>query len=132
MKIAGNLLNDDRLDFLDMSLWDVFKEPEDEAYQGKSLLAHFADLERENVKLGVAGKIRSPDAADAAIDQNIDWIMLGRAAIVMHDFPNRYAENQSFQPVTPPVTQQHLEDEGLSKPFVDYMKSWPGFVEESA
>lgn len=131
LTMAAHYLNDDRLDFLDMSLWDVFKEPRDEAYHGKSLLTHFAGLERGNVRLGVAGQIRSPQAAESAMDHDIDWVMLGRAAILMHDFPNRYAADHGFEAVTPPVTKQHLHQEGLSDRFVDYMANWPGFVLDS-
>ncbi|MBT3830486.1 MAG: hypothetical protein HOB98_06085 [Gammaproteobacteria bacterium] len=40
--MAERYLNDDRLDFLDISLWDVFKEPADEAFAGSSLLVDHA------------------------------------------------------------------------------------------
>ena len=130
IEMARKYLNDDRLDFLDMSLWDIFKEPEEEAFKGKSLMDHFAELERGNVRLGVAGKIRTPDAAERAMDHDIDWIMLGRAAILEHDFPKKYAENPNFAPIAQPVTRAHLANEGLSGKFIEYMATWPGFVEE--
>ena len=40
-------LVDPRLDYLDMSLWDVFKDAHDEAFAGQSLLKVFADLPRK-------------------------------------------------------------------------------------
>ncbi|HIE89845.1 MAG: hypothetical protein ABGY43_01340 [bacterium] len=83
------------------------------------------------MKLGVAGKIGTPQAADQAMNHDIDWIMLGRAAILQHDFPNRYAADDKFTPVAIPVTRGYLEDEGLSVKFIDYMATWPGFVEDS-
>ena len=43
-----------------MSLWDVFKEAEAEEYKGQSLLSYFSQLERGDVRLGVAGKIMTP------------------------------------------------------------------------
>ena len=46
LSVASHLLNDDRVDFLDMSLWDCNKEPEEDEWKGKSLLTHFAELER--------------------------------------------------------------------------------------
>ena len=46
-QIAQRLLVDDRLDYLDMSLWDVFKEPEDPALKGRSLLSYFTELDRQ-------------------------------------------------------------------------------------
>ena len=129
LEMATLCLNDDRLDFLDMSLWDVYKEPVDEAFAGNSLLELFAGLERGEVKLGVAGKIGTPQLADEAMNHGIDWVMLGRAAILQHDFPNRYAADAGFIPVPLPVTRDYLADEGLSVKFIDYMATWPGFVE---
>ena len=54
--------------------------------------------------------------------------MLGRAAILHHDFPTRMSADQGFQPVDLPVSEEHLLNEGLSPSFVDYMKNWKGFV----
>ncbi len=129
--LAEQLMAEDKIDFLDMSLWDVFKEPEEEAFKGRSLLSFFAELPRGNVRLGVAGKIRTPEEAEAAMASGIDWIMLGRAAILHHDFPDLYKANPSFKPVALPVTREYLENEGLSEKFVDYMAGWRGFVAEA-
>ncbi len=38
------LINSGSIDFLDLSLWDVFKEPQDEPFRGRSLLSYFTDL----------------------------------------------------------------------------------------
>lgn len=132
LEMAGRYLQDARLDYLDMSLWDCFKEPEEEAYKGKPLITHFTELPRGEVRLGVAGNIRDAATVDHAMDAGVDWVMLGRAAILQHDFPNRYAEDTKFEPVTLPVTTQYLADEGLSEPFIKYMAGWPGFVEDVA
>jgi len=57
-----------------------------------------------------------------------DWIMLGRAAMLQHDFPNRYKADSSFKPVEMPVTRQYLKDEGLSEKFQTYVFGrWPEF-----
>ena len=126
LQIAQQCLLDERLDFLDMSLWDVFKEPEDSAYSGKTLLQHFTALERGSVRLGVAGNIRTPEQAEEALAENIDWIMLGRAAILNHDFPAQYQEDPAFVPAAIPVTRAHLRNEGLSDGFIDYFGgNWP-------
>ena len=53
-------MKDGLIEFLDMSLWDVFKEAEAEEYKGQSLLSYFSQLERGDVRLGVAGKIMTP------------------------------------------------------------------------
>ena len=41
IEVAKRILADAKIDFLDMSLWDSFKEPEDEAFKGRSLLSYF-------------------------------------------------------------------------------------------
>jgi len=60
-------MNDGRIDFLDMSLWDSFKEPVDTAYHGRTLLNFFTELDRGGVRLCVAGKILAPTHAHACL-----------------------------------------------------------------
>ncbi|HIE84111.1 MAG TPA: NADH:flavin oxidoreductase [Dehalococcoidia bacterium] len=127
-ELAQNLMTEGDIDFLDMSLWDVFKEPNEEKFQGKTLLAHFAELDRGSVKLGVAGKITNPGEAEAIISQGVDWIMLGRAAILHHNFPELHRADPDFMPVQLPVSEDYLRNEGLSDKFLDYMRGWDGFI----
>lgn len=130
IEVAERLLRAQQIDFLDMSLWDVFKEPEEEAFRGRSLMSYFTELERGDVRLGVAGKIRTPAEAKQVISAEVDWIMLGRAAILHHDFPTRCLQNSSFEPVDTPVSREYLASEGLSEKFIDYIAGWPDFVSE--
>ena len=128
IELAQRVLAVDRVDFLDMSLWDVFKEPEEAEFQGRTLMSYFTELDRHNVRLGVAGKIRTPQDAEATIAAGADWIMLGRAAMLQHDFPNRYKADPAFKPVEMPVPRQYLKDEGLSEKFQAYIQGrWPEF-----
>jgi len=126
--LAEQLMVSNKLDFLDMSLWDCFKEPQEEDFKGKTLIQHFSELQKGNTRLGVAGNIRTPQDATKAMEENIDWVMLGRAAILNHNFPKLYEENPEFIPPTVPVTADYLANEGLSPKFIDYMSNW-GFVE---
>lgn len=128
--LAQQLMSSGQIDFLDMSLWDVFKEPNEEAMQGRTLMSYFTELERGEVRLGVAGKIRTPVEAERALAAGADWIMLGRAAILHHDFPSRYQDDASFSPVEIPVSKEHLVAQGLSDKFIVYMSNWKGFVAE--
>jgi len=66
----------------------------------------------------------------AALDAGLDFVILGRAAILHHDYPKLYAADPDFEPIARPVSEAHLLAEGLSPKFVAYMKSWPGFVAE--
>lgn len=128
VQVAAELMASGQIDFLDMSLWDVFKQPEEPQMQGKRLVDYFTGLERHGVRLGIAGKIRTPQEAERALDSGVDWIMLGRAAILTHDFPLRYAADPGFQPTQLPVTPEYLEGEGVSPRFVEYLRNWEGFV----
>jgi 2,4-dienoyl-CoA reductase-like NADH-dependent reductase (Old Yellow Enzyme family) len=128
VETARAILSAGRIDYLDMSLWDVFKEPAEEAFQGRSLMSYFTELPRGDVRLGVAGKITTPAIAKQMLDNGADYVLIGRAAILHHDFPER-ARNPDFAPVALPVTAEYLANEGLGPAFVKYMSSWPGFVE---
>lgn len=127
-RLAQQLMHEDQIDFLDMSLWDVFKLPNEPEFNDRDLLGWFTDLERGNVRLGAAGKIRTPEDAERALAAGLDWVMLGRAAILHHDFPNKYAQDSRFTPASLPVTADYLRSEGLSDAFVGYMSGWAGFV----
>jgi 2,4-dienoyl-CoA reductase-like NADH-dependent reductase (Old Yellow Enzyme family) len=127
-EIARRLLDSGLLDLLDLSLWDVFKEPEEPDYRQKPLFDWFAGLERGDTRLSVAGKIRSARDAGRMLVAGADAVVIGRAAILHHDFPERCRDDPFFEPVELPVTPDYLRSEGLSDPFIGYMKRWEGFV----
>jgi len=128
LEVAQRLMSEVKIDFLDMSLWDSFKEPIEEEFQGRSLLSYFTDLDRGEVRLATAGKITTPEDARRCLEAGADFVVLGRAAILHHDFPLRMAENPDFEPVHIPVTRDYLRKEGLGEPFIKYMGNWKGFV----
>ena len=128
--LAQEMMVKGAVDYLDMSLWDVAKEPEEEAFKGRSLMACFTELERGPVRLGVAGKVTTPRIAADMLAAGADFVLLGRAAILNHDFPIRAMADPSWAPTRPPVTREHLRQEGLGPAFIDYMSSWKGFVAE--
>ena len=130
-QIAQRLMHEDAINYLDMSVWDVFKEPEADAFKGRSLVSYFTDLERGNVRLGVAGKVARPEHAQACLDAGVDFVLLGRAAILQHDFPNLAQHDPHFPPVKLPVTRAYLKEQGLGDSFIAYMSGWPGFVESA-
>lgn len=127
--VAAEVLRQGKIDYLDMSLWDVRKEPEAEPFRGRTLMSYFTDLPRGDVRLGAAGKVM--DAADAAwvLDAGCDFAVIGRAAILRHDFPERVRRDAAYRSPELPVSVQHLHDEGLSDTFIHYMRRWSGFVE---
>ncbi|HEY5072188.1 MAG TPA: NADH:flavin oxidoreductase [Caulobacteraceae bacterium] len=127
-ELAGRLLASGDLDFLDMSLWDVFKTPVESEFAARPLIDWFADLPRGMTRLGVAGKLVSGEGARRVLEHGADFPILGRAAILHHDFPQRLAADRDFRAVPLPVTRAYLRNERLGPPFVEYMNGWKGFV----
>ena len=127
-EVCKKLIDTNKIDFLDMSLWDSFKEPVEEEHQGKNLLEHFTELDFKDVLLTVAGNIRTGENVHKVLNNKVDFVTIGRAAILHHDFPLRVMENPNFEPIELPVSKAHLSKEGLSDKFIDYMGAWPGFV----
>ncbi len=128
--VAAELMRSSKIDLLDMSLWDVFKEPIETEFSGNSLMSFFTALERGKTRLGVAGKILSGDDAARVLSLGADFAIIGRAAILHHDFPRRVEATPHFRPVPLPVTAEYLRNEGLGPKFVGYMQGWKGFVAE--
>jgi 2,4-dienoyl-CoA reductase-like NADH-dependent reductase (Old Yellow Enzyme family) len=127
--ITKQLISESKVDFLDISLWDCFKEPEEEEYKGTTLLEHFTAMDYGPVRLTVAGKIYTAAEARKVMNAGVDFVTIGRAAILHHDFPQRVQENPDFEAVARPVTKDYLRNEGLGERFLEYMGNWPGFMD---
>jgi 2,4-dienoyl-CoA reductase-like NADH-dependent reductase (Old Yellow Enzyme family) len=126
--LCKQLIEDGQLDFLDISLWDSFKMPEEEVHQAKSLLKHFTDMDFKDMKLTVAGKIMTAKDVRDLLEAGVDFVSIGRAAILHHDFPKRVNENAQFESTPLPVSRTYLANEGLGEKFINYMSGWPDFV----
>ena len=127
---AKTLFAMQEIDFLDISAWNVHKEPADAAFKDRSLLSYFSELDRGDIRLGAAGKVYSPDDIQYCFEQGLDFALLGRAAILHHNYPQLLRENANFIPLRTPVSREHLSAEGLSEPFQEYIASmWPDFIE---
>jgi 2,4-dienoyl-CoA reductase-like NADH-dependent reductase (Old Yellow Enzyme family) len=129
-QLAGELMAEGKLDYLDLSLWDWAKEPVEEEFKGRTLMSWFTDLPRGETRVGCAGKVMSAADARECLARGMDFVLLGRAAILHHDWPRRVADDAHFRPVATPVSEAYLQAERLSPPFVQYMRNWKGFVEE--
>jgi len=130
LTLAGELMAEGQIDFLDMSLWDCFKTPEEEPYRSRPLIDWFAELPRHGCRFGVAGQLRTPADVRRAMKAGADWIMLGRVAILHHDYPKRYVADADFEPISMPVTASHLREEGVSPAFLEYLKTMGRFAIE--
>jgi 2,4-dienoyl-CoA reductase-like NADH-dependent reductase (Old Yellow Enzyme family) len=127
--VASELLAGDRIEFLDMSLWDCFKKPVNDPDGARLLIDSFTDISRGETRLGVAGNLRTPADVRRVLDMGVDIAIVGRAAIIHHDFPSRLAADPAFAPLLPPVAREHLLGEGVSPGFLTYLDtSFKGFV----
>lgn len=128
--VAAEVMRQGKIDYLDLSLWDVTKEPEDERFKGRTLLSYFTELPRGNVRLGAAGKVMNGRIAAGVIEAGCDFVAIGRAAILRHDFPERIRRDPSYDSPALPVTVEHLSGEAVSASFLRYLKTWPAFIAE--
>ncbi|MEJ7926189.1 NADH:flavin oxidoreductase [Sphingobium sp. AN641] len=129
-ELAGEIMQQGQIDYLDMSLWDVAKEPHEEAFQGRSLLSYFTDIPRGNVRLGAAGKIMDAATATSLIDAGCDFVTIGRAGILRHDFPERVRADPAYMSPPQPVSVAFLREEGVTGEFVTYLRTFPGLVSD--
>jgi len=128
-ELARQVMASGQLDYLDLSLWDVFKQPVEEAHKGPPLIHHFTDLPRHGTRLGVAGKLMDAARAQACLDAGADFVLIGRAAILHHDFARRALADPGFVALPRPVTRAHLQAEGVGPKFLDYLATtWKDFV----
>jgi 2,4-dienoyl-CoA reductase-like NADH-dependent reductase (Old Yellow Enzyme family) len=130
IEVYSRLVDSGDVDFIDMSLWNSFKEPNEDEHKGGSLMEIFAELPRGDVRLGVAGKIHEPADVQRVIDTGVDIAILGRVAILHHDYPNLLRSDGGFVPRHVPVSAATLAEEGLSDTFIAYMSTWKGFVSD--
>ena len=127
-EFVQRVLHDGRLDFVDLSLWDAFKLPNEAAFQERPLLDWFMDFDRGAVRVGVAGRIMDGGTARKCLEHGADFVTIGRGAVLHHDFPEQVRANPGFAAIPLPVTAEHLRAEGLGPAFIEYMKTWQGFV----
>lgn len=125
------LFASETLDYLDLSLWDVFKRPHGQDI-GPTMLEQFAALPRHGTRIGAAGKVRSAQEAKRCLEMGADFVFLGRAAIVDSDFPAQLQANPDFEPTPMPASVAHLEAQGVSAPFLDYLRQFGVVAEEGS
>lgn len=129
MSVSQDFIDSGLIDFLDLSLWDSFKQPADEQYAHQSLLQYVTELDKKNVRLTVAGKITTARQVQSILDAGIDFVAIGRGGILHFDYPDRVIADPDFEPVALPVSPDYLRGQGLGEDFVAYMRRWKGFVE---
>ena len=131
--LAGELMREGSLDYLDMSLWDVRKRPHDEADQAEHdlLIDAFTGLERNGTRLGVAGAIASAADAQWCLDRGADFAIVGKGAMADHAFAAHAVADPRYAAPAFPLTADHLREEFISDRFIEYFTAgWPHLVED--
>jgi 2,4-dienoyl-CoA reductase-like NADH-dependent reductase (Old Yellow Enzyme family) len=128
VEVYSRLVETGLVDLIDMSLWDHHRIAQDAGFEGRTLLEIFAELPRGDVRLGVAGKIHDPADVQFVLDAGVDIPVLGRVAILHHDYPRRLQADANFVPRRPPVAPEVLAEEGVSPSFITYLSGTFRFV----
>lgn len=84
----------------------------------------------ERVAIIACGGVFELEQARAALGHGADAVAVARAGIGNYRWPLRLAEGKPV--VRPPYEETYLAGQGLSEPFLDYMRGWPGFVKGGA
>ena len=125
LAVAEKVLASELVDYLDMSLWDVYGTDS----EGALIIDQFSALPRGRTALGVAGKILGAADASWCLEHGVDFLTVGTGAILHHDFPVRAMADAGFVSRTPPVTREYLLAEAVGPSFVDYLaEGWDDFV----
>ncbi|MFC8936220.1 NADH:flavin oxidoreductase [Rhodococcus sp. NPDC057135] len=127
--VVAKVMASGLVDFIDMSMKDTFKLPDEEEHAGRPLLEYFTELPRGDVRLGVAGHVLSGPAAQKCLDRGVDFVLIGTAGVIHHDFAQRVLTDPTFVSSPKPVTVEHLRREGVGELFIRYLTDdWVNFV----
>ncbi|MEI8240215.1 MAG: NADH:flavin oxidoreductase [Actinomycetota bacterium] len=128
VQVYEQLVATGNVDLIDMSLWDVSRSADEPGFDDRTLMELFASIPRGEVRLGVAGKIHTPADVQRVIEHGVDIAVLGRVAILHHDYPQRMKADPAFEPRRAPVTREVLLSEGVSPSFAEYLAGTFRFV----
>ncbi|HEY8380223.1 MAG TPA: tRNA-dihydrouridine synthase, partial [Nannocystis sp.] len=112
-------LADDGIDYLHVSLWDVFKNTIKRPDEHPIPL--FRRALPAEVVLVVAGKIWTLADAETTLARGADAVALGKAAILNPDWPRRI-EDPTFVPERGPLTPARLRELAVGDRFVTYLR----------
>jgi 2,4-dienoyl-CoA reductase-like NADH-dependent reductase (Old Yellow Enzyme family) len=127
-EIAADFFNRELIDYLDLALWDSTQIVQEGSFKGQTMLSVFTRLPRRGVRVGTAGRVMTAQRAAEVLDEGCDFVLIGRAGILKHDFPLQIMANPYYESPQLPVTAEYLRACGLSQRFFDYMCEWPSVV----
>ena len=115
------------IDFLHISCWDSFVPPRHFDSDGQTITEVFADKVKGRVPIISTGAIWSTNQANNVLEQGADLVGVGRVGIGHHDWASHLGDSE-YNPQKPPFTSEWLAEQALSQSFIEYMRSWQGFV----
>lgn len=119
-------LEEDGIDFLHLSLWDVTrntaKNPDQHA------IPLFRAALDPSTRIFAAGKIWSKADAERVLELGADVVALGRSGILNPDWPQHVATGDA-EPARPPTTRAGLLARAVSPLFAEYLTAFKGLVE---
>jgi 2,4-dienoyl-CoA reductase-like NADH-dependent reductase (Old Yellow Enzyme family) len=127
-EVARQVLAGGTVDFVDLSLRDVFATPHEQE-DNSLLIDAFTNLPHGSTVLSVAGRVLS--AADAAwcLAKGVDVVTVGTGAILHHDFATRALIDPDFVARSHPVSRDVLRAELAGPPLIDYLaEDWDDLV----
>ena len=116
------------IDFLHISCWDCFVPPSDFPEDPRMITEWFSEELSGSVPIISTGAIWDSSQAQEVMDMGADLVGVARAGVGHSDWAS-HAADPEYRPARPPFTPEYLAGQGLSKPFIEYMRNWKGFVE---
>jgi 2,4-dienoyl-CoA reductase-like NADH-dependent reductase (Old Yellow Enzyme family) len=130
--VVERLIDEGKVDSIDMSLWDVSKLPDDQRADRAPIMRHFLRLPRGDVRMGVTGRIRTGAAVRAAMDEGSDYLAIGKAGILYPEFPRLIRQDPDLEPDWLPVSASYLRSQAVGDAFIEYLTTWKGFISDEA
>ena len=130
--VIERLIDERKVDSIDMSLWDANKMPDDERAERAPIMRHFLGLPRGDVRMGITGRIRTGATVRAAMDEGADYLAIGKAGILYPDFPRMISQDPDLEPDWLPVSAAFLRSQTVGDAFIEYLTTWRGFISDEA
>lgn len=118
----------DGVDFIHLSLKEAGGTDTDDERSGAAAIPQVRANIPDSVALLAAGGILTLNEVERTLSYGADMVSIARGAIGNARWPE--IVGAGLIPLLPPYTKEHLEREGLSAPFIEYMHNWPGFVDD--
>jgi 2,4-dienoyl-CoA reductase-like NADH-dependent reductase (Old Yellow Enzyme family) len=125
----SKILRDEYIDFLHLSCWDCFSPSKCEPDNPRLLTEWFTSTISDLPPLICTGGIWDNADVQSVFTQGADFVGVARVGIAHPDWPINIS-NQDYRPKKPPFSRLQLKEANLNEKFIDYMRSWDGFVED--